>query len=173
MNWDAASLAPELPLPQAEQGQRYFTAPCLWCLLQLFASWRPPAAAAISALTFGCGTPRNSAFCRSGTVPCNQTHYDSTVKDAAAWAGVKETLWKQMAKELGDDEIDNLLLVAGIADEDYRSAANRIDPPISALQRSSLNLLFNGIKAAMGVPTLIMQSLASTGGGAPRPVPPL
>ena len=74
----------------------------------------------------------------------------TTVKDAAAWAGVKESLWKQMAKELGDDEIDNLLLVAGIADEDYRSAANRIDPPISALQRSSLNLLFNGIKGGHG-----------------------
>ena len=85
----------------------------------------------------------------------------TTTADAAAWAGVQPELWKAVAKELGSEQLESLLLVAGVSDEDYRAATSRVTPPITALQKSALNLMFNGIKAALGVPTMIMQSLAS------------
>ena len=56
--------------------------------------------------------------------------------------------------------------MGGVADDDYRAATDRVLPAVSALQRSALNLLFNGVKAALGVPTLIMQKLATPPQGA-------
>ena len=84
-----------------------------------------------------------------------------SVEDAARWAGVKQELWTSVATLLGDPELTNLMLLAGVSDEDYRAAVSKVVPEVSPLQKSSLNLLFNGVKAAMGVPTLIMQALAS------------
>ena len=84
----------------------------------------------------------------------------TTVKDAAAWAGVKAELWTRAATELGDAELTSLMLLGGVADDEYRAAIDRVAPTVTALQRSSLNLMFNGVKAAMGVPTLILQKLA-------------
>ena len=85
----------------------------------------------------------------------------TTTADAAAGAGVQPELWKTVEKELGSEQLESLLLVAGVSDEDYRAATSRVTPPITALQKSALNLMFNGTKAALSVPTMIMQSLAS------------
>ena len=85
----------------------------------------------------------------------------TTVADAALWAGVSPELRKSLAKELGDENLTNLMLLGGIADDDYRAAAERIVPPISPLHKSALNILFNGVKVKLGVPTMILHSLAS------------
>ena len=53
-----------------------------------------------------------------------------SVKDATRWAGVSADLWSSMASELGDAELSSLVLLAAVSDEDYRSAAVRITPPI-------------------------------------------
>ena len=75
-------------------------------------------------------------------------------------------MWPLVARELGDEELTSLMLLAGVSDESYRAATARVAPPISALQRSSPNLLFNGAKATMTVPATIMQILASPPAGA-------
>ena len=87
----------------------------------------------------------------------------STVQDAVAWAGTSEAVWKQAATALGDPELSNLLVLAGVSDEDYRTAINGITPPVTPLQKSSLNLSFNAVKTKMGVPTQILETLASGG----------
>ena len=85
----------------------------------------------------------------------------ASVDDAAEWAGVGHDLFQKVGKELGDPEFKGLRLVGGVSDEDYRSAVNRVEPAPIALQRSLVNILFNGVKVALGVPTLILQTLAS------------
>ena len=59
--------------------------------------------------------------------PSVQTYQTwSTVADAAAWAGVKAELWKKVAAELGDEEFTSLMLLGGVADDDYRAATTRV-----------------------------------------------
>ena len=84
-----------------------------------------------------------------------------SVADAARWAGVKQDLWTSVATLLGDSELTNMMLLAGVSDDDYRAAVAKVVPEVSPLQKASLNLLLNGVKTAMGAPTLIMQALAS------------
>ena len=97
----------------------------------------------------------------------------SSIADAALWAGVSPELWKSMAKELGDESLTNLMLLGGISDDDYRAAAERIAPAVSPLHKSALNILFNGVKIKLGVPTMILHTLASLpslpGGSAAAP----
>ena len=94
----------------------------------------------------------------------------TTVKDAVLWSGANAEVWKRAAAALGDPDLNNLLVLAGVADDDYRRAVDGMEPPVTMLQKSSLNLTFNAVKAKMGVPTLISQALASAPQG-PAVVP--
>ena len=60
--------------------------------------------------------------------------YWETIKDATRWAGVAADLWASMATELGDAELNSLVLLRAVSDEVYRAAAARITPPITPLQ---------------------------------------
>ncbi len=81
-----------------------------------------------------------------------------SVKDVRVWAGVSTDVWTRVATALGDAELDVLMLVAGLTDEDYRAAVMSSDPPISPIQKVSLNLLFHGIKSKFGMDTNILQN---------------
>ena len=58
----------------------------------------------------------------------------TTVQDAVAWAGTTEELWTQAATALGDPQLNNLLILAGVAGDDFRTAISSINPPANPLQ---------------------------------------
>ena len=82
------------------------------------------------------------------------------VGDAAAWAGVNREAWQKVATELGDPDLKSHQLLGGNSDEDFRVAVGRVAPPLSALQRPSMNFQ-TGSKWHFCVPTMILQTLAS------------
>ena len=68
----------------------------------------------------------------------------TTIKDVLKWSGVLEELWRRVATELGDPELENLFILAGMEDEDYRTAVSKVQP--SPMHNIVLNLTFNAIK---------------------------
>ena len=73
----------------------------------------------------------------------------TTAQDAVAWAGTTEELWTQAAAALGDPNLNNLLVLAGVADDDFRTAISSINPPVNPLRKSTWNLAFNTVKVKM------------------------
>ena len=59
-----------------------------------------------------------------------------SVADAARWAGVKQDLWTSVATLLGDPELTNMMLLAGVSDDDYRAAVAKVVPEVSPLQKA-------------------------------------
>ena len=53
--------------------------------------------------------------------------YDSwtTIKEVLKWAGVLEERWRRVAAELGDPELENLFVLAGMEGEDWGFHATR------------------------------------------------
>ena len=62
-----------------------------------------------------------------------------TFSDARKWAGLDDTVWKTLALELGDENLDSLLVVAGLPPHAVRDAAHKFEE-VTAIQRTTLSL---------------------------------
>ena len=69
-----------------------------------------------------------------------------SVTDVIRWSGVSAELWRKTATELGDPDLTNLFVIAGVEDDHFRTATAKIQPAGAAMNKSLLNLTFNAIK---------------------------
>ena len=79
------------------------------------------------------------------------------IKQARSWAGLSEEAWVRLATQLGDPDLDSLLLIAGMAEADFLNAVNGLERAYSPLQKTAAKLMYNAIKNKYGMPTNILQ----------------
>ena len=103
----------------------------------------------------------------------------SEVKDAMAWAGVSAELWEAVAKELGDESLKALPIIAGMQPLSFRAAVDGAGA--TAVAKVKLGLLYAAVRLKYGMPaTDVFQEAppaapaaaapASSGGGGGAPL---
>ncbi len=78
----------------------------------------------------------------------------TTIADARAWIGVTDPEWAEVARSLGDESLDTLLILAATPDADFIAARDATTVPV--VRRVVLNLMFNAIKQKFGMDTNIL-----------------
>ena len=79
-----------------------------------------------------------------------------TFKHVMQHYSLQADVWQAVAEELGDRNLDSLVLIGAIPPDLLRSAINRArfgDQPLTAVQRTCLSLALNGAKSLMKQPT--------------------
>ena len=79
----------------------------------------------------------------------------STISDIREHYRVPDGAWQKFAAALGDADLNEMLMLAGVDDSDY--IATRDCCGCSPLHKSSLNLLFCAIKHKFGMRTAVLQ----------------
>ena len=80
-----------------------------------------------------------------------------TIGDAREHYRINETEWAKLAAALGDETLDDMGMLAGVDDTDFRKA--RDEAGLNPLKKGVMNLLFGAIKTRFNLQTTIVQQL--------------
>lgn len=72
----------------------------------------------------------------------------TNLDDAVKWAELDELLWAGVTKQLGDEGLNNFVLLAAIAPEDVREAAEAVSP--SPIVRAKVKLIYAAARLRSG-----------------------
>eukprot|EP00927_Polykrikos_kofoidii_P006730 TRINITY_DN12721_c0_g1_i1.p1 TRINITY_DN12721_c0_g1~~TRINITY_DN12721_c0_g1_i1.p1 ORF type:complete len:121 (-),score=21.78 TRINITY_DN12721_c0_g1_i1:62-424(-) len=87
------------------------------------------------------GSSSFSSFSSTIAMPTSEIMAEwSTIKALREYYRVPDAVWEKFAEALGSADLDDVLLLAGVGDEDY--ASTRGCCGVGPLQKSSLPLLF-------------------------------
>lgn len=90
-----------------------------------------------------------------------------TVKQAVEWADIDQVLWAAIAKELGDEQLDNLVLLASMDPSDIKAAVERTTP--APIVRAKAKLLYTAVRLRCGAEPLDCMSKPKA--TLPQPLP--
>ena len=80
-----------------------------------------------------------------------------TIGDALKHYKIEDSVWRKIAENLGDAEFQDIGVLAGVDDADFRMA--RDGAGISPLLKGAVNLMFGAIKAKFNLATEIVKQL--------------
>ena len=85
----------------------------------------------------------------AGLVPSDEVLKSwTTFSDARAWAGLSLEDWTKVATEVGDKDLDNLMLVAALPPDALREMLSGDRVELSLLAKSKVALAVNAARAA-------------------------
>ena len=91
----------------------------------------------------------------------------ATLRDAAQWAGVDEGTKRAFCRQLGDPDLDSLLVLAVVPPETVDNAMNAATKgarPLNVVEKSLLVIMMAAVKAKFNVTTTAMGSLQAPPG---------